>query len=254
MGSGARADSYEMTSTTHQGDVLAPDRLRRVLASPRLRSRTALAQWLAPVAALGVLALLLEGHGLSWLAGMAAGASTTAWVVGLRTPRVALTSAPIDHGDAETREQLTLLEDAGWSAVHDLDARYGRYRHIAIGPGGVILLQSQRLEHPWRAEDPDSQRELLVLRRRALAAAVNLRREIEDATGQPGWVQPVVVVWSEFPAGCMQDGRCVFVSGPRLIDWLRRRPGQLSPEGAIALHAALNQLAATAGPAAAVAA
>ena len=245
MGDGACADRYLMTSTTHQGDVLAPARLRRVLANPRLRTRTALAQGLAALAALGVLVLLLEGHGLSWLAGMAAGASTTAWLVGLRTPRVALTSAPIDHGDADTREQLTLLKDAGWSAVHDLDAHYGRYRHVAIGPGGVILLQSQRLEHSWRAEDPDSQRELLVLRRRALAAAANLRRELEDATGRPGWVQPVVVVWSEFPSGCVQDGRCVFVSGPRLVDWLRRRPGQLSPERADALHVALERLAAT---------
>jgi hypothetical protein len=66
----------------------------------------------------------------------------------------------------------------------------------------------------------------------------------------PFRVQPVVVVWSEFPAGCVQDGRCVFVSGPRLIDWLRRRPGQLSPERGEALRAALECLAADAAPAA----
>lgn len=217
-----------------------------MLASQRLRSRTTLAHWLAPLAALGVLVLLLEGHGLSWLGGVAAGAGTAGWLVGLRTPRVAAASSPIDHGDADTREQLTLLQGAGWSAIHDLDGRYGRYRHVAIGPGGVILLHSQRLEHASRAEDPHSQRELLLQRRRALSAALNLRRELEDATGRAGWVQPVVVLWSEFPAGCVQDGRCVFVSGPRLVDWLRRRPGQLSPERAVALHTALEQLAATA--------
>jgi hypothetical protein len=254
MGGGACADIDSMTSTTHHGDVLAPARLRRVLASPRWRSRTALAQGLAPLAALGVLVLLLRGDGLSWLAGMTAGASTTAWLIARRTPRVALTSAPIDHGDGDTREQLSLLGNAGWSAVHDLDAHYGRYRHVAIGPGGVILLQSQRLAHPWRPHDPDSERELLILRRRALAGAANLRRELEDATRQPAWVQPVVVVWSEFPAGCVQDGRCVFVSGPGLVDWLRRRPGQLLPERADALRAALESLGAGAAPAASVAA
>jgi hypothetical protein len=225
---------------------LAPARLRRVLANSRLRSRSALAHWLAPLAALGVLVLLLQGHGLSWLGGVAAGAGTAAWLVGLRTPGVAITSSAIDHGDADTREQLTLLQGAGWSAVHDLEGRYGRYRHVAIGPGGVILVQSQRLEHPWQAEDPRSQRERLVLRRRALSAAANLRRELEDATGRPGWVQPVVVVWSEFPAGWLQDGRCVFVSGPRLVDWLRRRPGQLSPERAVALRSTVELLAADA--------
>lgn len=137
-----------------------------------------------------------------------------------------------------------LLETSGWRAIHDLEARYARYRHVAIGPGGVIVLQSQRLEHPYDADDPNSQRELLIQRRRALAAAGNLRRESKDTTGQPGWVQAVVIVWSEFPAGCLQDGSCVFVSGLRLIDWLRRRPDQLSLERAAKVHAALELLSA----------
>jgi hypothetical protein len=232
-----------MTSTAHEGDVLTPTRLRRALANPRLRSRATLVHGLAPLAALGVLVLLLDGHGVSWLAGLVAGASTAAWLVGLRAPSVALASAAIDHGDADTRDQLRLLGSAGWSSIHDLEARYARYRHVAIGPGGVIALQSQRLKHPYDAGDPQSQREMLIQRRRALAAAANLRREIEDTTARPGWVQAAVVVWSEFPVGCLQDGRCVFVSGPRLIDWLRRRPGQLSPERAAEVHAALEQLA-----------
>jgi hypothetical protein len=235
-----------MTSTTHEGDVLAPTWLRRALASPRLRSRSTLVNGLAPLAALGVLVLLIEGHGVSWLAGLIAGASAAAWLAGPRTPRIAPARPAIDHGDDDTREQLSLLQDAGWSAIHDLDARYARYRHVAIGPGGVILLQSQRLAHPWGSEDPRTQRELLILRRRALSAAANLRREIQDSTGAPGWVQAVVVVWSEFSAGCLQDGRCVFVSGPRLIDWLRRRPGQLSPERAAEIRSALERLAAAA--------
>jgi hypothetical protein len=233
-----------MTSTAHKGDVRAPTGLRR-LAGSWLQSRTTLAKGLGPLAALGVLVLLLEGHGVSWLAGLVAGASITAWLAAVRTPTVASAHNVLDHGDDDTREQLTLLEAAGWSALHDVEARYARYRQVAIGPGGVILLQSQRLEHPWRADDPSSRRELLILRRRALSAAANLRREIEDSTGKPGWVQAVIVVWSEFPAGCLQDGRCVFVSGPQLNDWLRRRPDQLSPQRADEVHAGLQRLAAT---------
>jgi hypothetical protein len=233
---------WAMTSTAHEGDILLPTRLRRALASPRLRTRATLVHGLAPLAALGVLVLLLEGNGVSWLAGLVAGASTAAWLVGQRAPS-APTPAAVDHGDGDTREQLSLLGNAGWSSIHDLDARYARYRHVAIGPGGVIALQSQRLAYPYDPDDPHSQREMLIQRRRALAAAANLRREIEDTTSRPGWVQAAVVVWSEFPVGCVQDGRCVFVSGPRLIDWLRRRPGQLSPERAAEVHAALEQLA-----------
>jgi hypothetical protein len=249
MGPGACADALAMTSTTHEADVLAPTRLRRALASPWLRSRSTLVYGLAPLAALGVLVLLLDGHGVSWFAGLVAGASTGVWLVGVRAPSLA--QAPValvaaDHGDGDTCEQLSSLATAGWRAIHDLEASYARYRHVAVGPGGVIVLQSQRLEHPYDADDPNSQRELLIQRRRALAAAANLRREIEDTTGRPGWVQAVVVVWSEFPAGCLQDGRCVFVSGPRLIDWLRRRPDQLSVERVAEVHAALEQLAAVA--------
>jgi hypothetical protein len=243
MGRGACADAGAMTSTAHDPDVLVPSRLRRALANPRLRTRSTLAQGLAPLAALGVLVLLLKGHDLTWLAGVVAGASTTAWLVGLRAPSAAVAVAPVDHGDGAVREQLSLLEPAGWSSVHDLDARYGRYRHVAIGPGGVILLQSQRLEHPWRSDDPDCERELVLQRRRALSAAANLRRELEDVIAEPRWVQPVVVVWSEFSVGCLQDGRCVFVSGPRLVDWLRRRPGQLAPQRAKEIFAALDALA-----------
>jgi len=245
MGAGACADGWAMTSTAHDGEVLVPTRLRR-LAGPWLQSRMTLAQGLAPLAALGVLGLLIEGHAFAWLAGLLAGASSTVWLVGVRAPRLTPAATAIDHGDAETREQLSLLQGAGWSAVHDLDARYARYRHVAIGPGGVMILQSQRLEHPWASDDAHSQREMLILRRRALSAAANLRREIDDSTGTPGWVQAVVVVWSEFPAGCLQDGRCVFVAGARLIDWLRRRPEQLTPERAAEVHAALQRLAADA--------
>jgi hypothetical protein len=134
-----------MTSATHERDVLAPTRLRRALASSWLRSRATLAHGLATLAALGVLVPLIEGHGVAWLAGVVAGASTAAWLAGLRAPSLPAARPVIDHGDQETREQLSLLQAAGWSAVHDLDARYARYRHVAIGPGGVILLQSQRL-------------------------------------------------------------------------------------------------------------
>jgi hypothetical protein len=249
MGDGARADGATMTSTTHEVDVLAPSRLRRALADPRLRSRTTVGPALAPLTAFGVLVVLIDGHGLLWLAGLVAGAWLAGlvggiWAVGWRFSPPASAPVTVDHGDRDVRELVGRLADDGWGAIHDLDGRHARYRHVAVGPGGVILLHSQRLAHPWRPDDPLWQREMLVQRRRALSAAANLRHEIGQATGQPTWVQPVVVVWSEFAPGCLQDGRCVFVSGPRLIDWMRRRPGQLSPARAATVRTALERLAA----------
>jgi len=240
-----------MTSTTQR--VETPLRLRRALARPRLRPRATAVQMLAALAALGVAVLVLGGQELSWLAGLVAGAAATAWFTLARAPQAA--SAPTaaavvaDNGEGSTREQLDRLRDAGWRSVHDLEARFGHYRHVAVGPGGVLLLDSRQLEHSVTAADhgaasPQTDRELMRLRRYALTAAANLREELEAATGRPSWVQPVIVVWSPFPAGYVQDGRCAVVSGPRLVDWLRRRPGQLAPERADALHAALRSLAA----------
>jgi hypothetical protein len=222
-----------MTGLTHRSDTWAVPRLRRALTSSRLRARATLTQALAPVAAVGVLILLVQGHGLAWLAGLAAGASATAWLLMVRMPRTATAPATVHRGAEDTRDQLGLLEHHGWQAVHAIEGRLGVYEHVAVGPGGVVLLHSRCPAHasvaaPTLAADPGASNELTRLRRQALGAAANLRDEILDATGQPTWVQAVIVVWSEFPAGCVQDGRCVFISGPRLVDWLRRRPGQLS--------------------------
>lgn len=238
-----------MTGTTQR--VETPLRLRRALARPRLRPRATAVQMLAALAALGVAVLVLGGHELSWLAGLVAGAAATAWFTLARAPQAvsapASTAVAADHGEDFTREQLERLRDRGWRSVHDLEARFGYYRHVVVGPGGVLLLDSRQLEHPLPATgaaSPEADRELTRLRRRAFTAATNLRDELEAATGRPSWVQPVIVVWSPFPAGCVQDGRCAVVAGPRLGDWLRRRPGQLAPERADELHAALRSLAA----------
>jgi hypothetical protein len=199
------------------------------------------------VAALGVLDLFLQGHDLVWLAGLVAGAATTAWLLMVRLPSPVAAPATIDHGATDTKWQLELLTSNGWDAVHAVEGNLDVYEHVAVGPGGVILLHSRRLAHPQVATptpvaDSGAAHELMLLRRGALRAAANLRDEIQDATGQPAWVQAVVVVWSEFPAGSIQDGRCVFISGPRLADWLRRRPGQLPAERAQEILAVLPEL------------
>jgi hypothetical protein len=38
----------------------------------------------------------------------------------------------------------------------------------------------------------------------------------------------VVVFWSEFPEGLVEDDRCVFIDGSRLRSWLQNQPTCLS--------------------------
>lgn len=275
MRGGARADRGFMTSTTHQPETFAvaplePVRAARsagaIAARLRPRGRAWLAHALVPAAVLGVAVLLAEGHGVSWLAGVVAGAALSARLILGRAhteaptvgvfadalaPAEALTlagpSASAPGPALATAEELTALESSGWRVLHDLEGRLGTYEQVAVGPGGLVLLDSLRFDHPVATTlseaDRSVRRELDRTRRRVHATAADLRDELELLDGRRPWVQTVVVVWSEFAPGRVIDGRCVVVSGARLTDWLRRRPGQLSSDRADALLEALGKLA-----------
>jgi hypothetical protein len=211
----------------------------------RVRARAVLAELTVPlgVLAIGLLVLLLDGHEVSWLAGVIAGGGAGAWVVlhrggrpALRRNRRADAQPRAEHRTATTLEPL---RGAGWRFLHDVRGLDTTFDHIAIGRGGVIVLQSVSPEgavtmrggepvlerRPGAGAEPHPER----LRPRALTDASAFRHDVERITGRRLWVQAVVVIWSEFPAGCVTDGRCVYIHGSRLADWLARRPHQLEP-------------------------
>jgi Nuclease-related domain len=208
----------------------------------RAQARALLAELTVPlgVLAIGILVLILDGHELTWLAGVIAGGGAGAWVAlrrgGWSARRDSGAEPRAEHRTAST---LAPLEGSGWRFLHDLRGFDTTFDHIAIGHGGVIVLQSINpdgvvtihggepiLERPSRnGTAPRLER----LRPRALTDASSFRHDLERLTGRRLWVQAVVVIWSEFPAGCVTDGRCVFIHGPRLSAWLARRPHQLTP-------------------------
>jgi hypothetical protein len=71
--------------------------------------------------------------------------------------------------------------------------------------------------------DPEDSSYWPSIPKSALRSAVKLNGEIERRTGQRPWVQAVVVLWSDFPEGLVEDGKCVFVHGSRLREWLEGR-------------------------------
>jgi hypothetical protein len=192
------------------------------------------------VLVIGVVVLILDGHEVSWLAGVIAGGGAGAWVALHRGGRSAR-ARPVAELRAEHRTARALdpLRSAGWRFLHDVRGLDTTFDHLAIGGGGVIVLQSispggvvtmrggeLMLE---RRVGPDVPAQLERLRPRALTDASALRSDVARVTGRRLWVQAVVVIWSDFPAGCVADGRCVFIHGSRLADWLARRPHQLDP-------------------------
>jgi Nuclease-related domain len=217
------------------------------LAIPRVRA--ALGRFMAAVALVltGLLVLIIDGHGVSWLAGLTVGGAGGAWIALLRNQtsadKTSQATAPArtpSAARAERRTQgaVTSLEHSGWRFLHDVRGRDTTYDHVAVGPGGVILLQSIDPRgtvtvhdgEPFveRRHEPEAEPEVTRLRPRALADAGAFRDDVLRVAGQRVWVQAVVVFWSEFPAGCVTDGRCVYIHGSRLAEWIARRPHQLS--------------------------
>jgi hypothetical protein len=142
------------------------------------------------------------------------------------------------EGERKTERALRPLERAGWTVVHDAPApSWGNYDHVVVGPNGVYLMETKKQQGivdirggssclSWRRDLERS----VVFRRyrpRALDAAANIREYIQEQCGHSTWVQAVVVFWSEFPDGLIEDGRCVYIHGSGLRAWLGAQEARL---------------------------
>ena len=108
---------------------------------------------------------------------------------------------------------------------------------MAIGPGGVFLLDSKRwrgsvsVEGDWaivrRLEDPDLHWRFTDPGHiKGLAGEVS--QAIRASTRATVWVTPVIVVWGDFAQGVGGD-KCTFVHGDTLAQWLRDQPPRIAP-------------------------
>jgi hypothetical protein len=232
----------------------AEDRYQRGLAAWRRKTRPIRALLFGPFILGGAAVLATGGDRFSWFAGAITGAFIGLWVaIGETPPRYVETWRDGAEGERKTEKALLPLERNGWIIVHDVQARYGNYDHIAVGPGGVFLVESKNLTGITeirngvavlrRRLDPDAVERFDRMRGRALGAAYRIKEDIHSRTQERVWVQAVVVFWSDFPQGFIEEQRCVYVSGKRLRRWLEERPERLSVDRAAAIGAAIQQLA-----------
>jgi hypothetical protein len=232
----------------------AEQRYQRGLRRYRSKMRRPLTVVLGPFIIAGLAVLILDGHHLSWYAGALTGLFTGVWIALRETPPAYIENWHDGaEGERKTEKALTPLTRSGWNIVHDVQARYGNYDHIPVGPAGIFLLETKNLAgivelregvpHLRRRLDPDAVSRLDRIRPRALAAAANLKGDIQRRTGQRTWVQAVVVLWSEFPEGLVDDGRCIFVHGPRLHALLHGRPNRLNPRDVDEIATAIADIA-----------
>jgi hypothetical protein len=199
--------------------------------------------------------LAVDRELLSWAGGAVFGVFTALWIVIRESPpRYVERWQEGAEGERKTARALRRLERKGWTVRHDVQRRYGNYDHIAVGPSGVYMLETKKLDgvvdirdgvpHLSRRHDPDATEKFTRIRSTALRAAAEIKRDIEHRCGECSWVQAVIVFWSEFPEQVTEYDRCAYVHGSRLRDWLRERPAQLEPAQLARVAAAVDELAA----------
>lgn len=201
--------------------------------------------------------------GIAWTSGLFGGAALAVFVIAWISPPGWIENWQSGAwGEQATAKALAPLEKAGWIVLHDLEAGRGNVDHIAVGPGGVFLLDSKRLGGSVhvdnngvtvrRLDDPD-----LSYQHPGSAHLLSLARRTHErvfATSRlRTWVTPVMVIWAEFPQETAELDRCTYVHGDRLADWLRSRPQAIAPSRvdqiAQAVEASWGRLAKPAHPA-----
>ena len=177
--------------------------------------------------------------GRAWL--WSSGAVTGALLVAL----MAMRESPPDYianwqlgawGEKATAKALNPLVREGWRILHDLQQKHGNIDHIAVGPGGVFLLNSKWLiggvdVHDdgvlvRRIEDPT-----LTYQRRlgpaARGSAAELSRRLKSARVS-SWVQPVIVLNGRFAVGMRAEKGVDYVAEDHLANFLRDRAVRLT--------------------------
>jgi hypothetical protein len=84
---------------------------------------------------------------------------------------------------------------------------------------------------------------LLIEGRTLRYAAVELKEEISGLGVRPPFVHALVVVWGDFQLRRWDEKDVAYVSGGERLDWLSKRPTELSPERLRALRDAVRELA-----------
>jgi len=232
----------------------AHERYRRGMRAWRARTSKLVVVVFGPFMLAGIAVLFIDGQKLSWCAGAVTGLLAGVWMITWDSPPAYIENwGEGAEGERRTAKQLIALERSGWQVAHDIDSGHGNYDHVVVGPAGVFLLDSKNLmgiveirdgvPHLLRRLDPEADTACRMITSQTLSAAARLNKDLQQRTGRRTWVQAVVVFWSDFPQGIVEEERCVYVHGSRLQAWLDGQPTRLDEQASAQLAAAVGDVA-----------
>lgn len=181
----------------------AADYYERSLAAWRRHMRAPFAGSFIIAFGLGVPVWMFIPHGSLFAAFMVGAASgMVAWLWSEPPEFIAKWKRGAE-GERKTGRVLRRLEPE-WRSVHGREAKYGDLDHIAVGPGGVFVLDSKNLsgsitldENGLTATYGFFERDSFTnttLSRAMGGRAAELKDKVQAATGLTYFVHPVVVV------------------------------------------------------------
>jgi hypothetical protein len=186
----------------------------------------------------GTVGLIVGG----WMLGFITAICLFGWMIGFDVR--SLTWLWGSWGEEDTARELARLGD-DWYVRHDIPNRYGNWDHVAIGPPGVFMIDTKRLDgRKVKIEQNGglSSGRLHFSGKTFLGASAGLRDALLREAGQCPWVQAVVAVWGNFPTEPQARDRVVYLNGSSLVSWLESKPARISDEGRASLTRALQSL------------
>lgn len=191
------------------------------------------------------IAAIIFGAWLAWFAaGAIYGAGIAYWVamfelidpVGRRWSNGA-------DGESLTARELRRRRTQGWCAVHNVMLASGDVDHIAIGPGGVVAIETKSSDAAWAWLRGRSLHHDWV--DQAKRSARRTRALVKQHAGMDLDVEPVVVVWASGleGTGAVEHDGVRIVHGRELVGLLDARPMEITPEEIEGIRAALESYA-----------
>ena len=145
-------------------------------------------------------------------------------------------------GERQTADALNGLDNS-WRCEHDIPRARGNWDHVLVGPPGVFLLDSKRLtRRAFVTGDGLASGRSSFGGGGFRAAAASLCDALEARAGRRQWVQPIVVVWGEFPQIRLERDGVVYLHGSELLAWLRSQAGRLSAADCHELFEAVRRI------------